>query len=289
MVVPATIDNTLRFTVRLGALFIVVIITSILYGGAITKMRYEDSDTEKQTKAGLIQCWIYFQNKPKGDHWSLALLVASVTILDTVQQGLICHAVYGYAVTGHGDPTSMLKMQKCVHRPVSNLPIHKAQYRTIMIELFFGGALALSVILLANLEISNIWMDFESLAELIKQKRLATTLNIFGAVSDLVITVIMLIFMACSTGIPTTLCSIADVICPHNKYFQWTVHRVLTPAVYTNCLLVTFNARDYIRNGANGFSSMEMTVTMPEVAILHLASNPGDEERDIDVRGSKFV
>jgi hypothetical protein len=50
-----------------------------LYGGAITKMRYEDSDTENQTKAGLIQCWIYFQNKPKGDHWSLVVLVSPST------------------------------------------------------------------------------------------------------------------------------------------------------------------------------------------------------------------
>ncbi|KAJ7719208.1 hypothetical protein B0H14DRAFT_2643074 [Mycena olivaceomarginata] len=87
------------------------------------------------------------------------------------------------------------------------------------------------------------------------------------------------IFMACSTGIPTSLCSIADVICPHNKYFQWTVRRVFTPAVYTNCLLVTLNARDHIRNGSNGFSSMEMTVTMPEVAILYVTRLPPTQER----------
>ncbi|KAF7340548.1 hypothetical protein MSAN_02126300 [Mycena sanguinolenta] len=104
MAVPATIDNTL------GALYITVVITSLLFG------------------VGIIQSWIYFQEKRKEDHWFLVLFVACVNVMDIVQQSLICHAVYRYAVTGHDDPTAMLKMQK-----------------TIMIELYFGGVIALLV------------------------------------------------------------------------------------------------------------------------------------------------
>ncbi|KAJ6452466.1 hypothetical protein C8R45DRAFT_1040710 [Mycena sanguinolenta] len=276
MVVPATIDNTL------GALYITVIITSLLFG------------------VGIIQSWVYFQYKRKDDHWGQVLLVACITVLDIAQQSLICHAVYGYAVTGHGDPTAMLKMQK-----------------TIIIELFFGGAIALSVqqfYCWRIWKLSNSWiigilvalpsfayfvftyvytaltMNFASLSQLITVENLATALNILGAVSDSVITLAMifclhtnkteykrttdlinrLIFLACSTGIPTTLCSIVDVICLNTMPQTWVYmcFFLIMDRLYTNCLLVTLNSRDYIRNQTDwgDSTSTDLTASIPRIA-----------------------
>ncbi|KAF8187615.1 hypothetical protein K438DRAFT_1972755 [Mycena galopus ATCC 62051] len=278
MAVLATIDNTL------GALYITVIITSLLFG------------------AGLIQFWIYFQNKKKGDHWALVLLVSCVSILDVVQQALICHAVYGYAVTGHGDPAAMSKMQK-----------------TIMIELFFGGAIALSV---QQLYCWRIWklsqsvavatfvslpswayfvmtygaMNFKSLDELITREGLATGLNILGAVSDSAITLAMivclhrtktefkkttdllnrLIFLVCSTGIPTTICSIADVICLNTMPQTWIYmcFFLIMDRLYTTCLLVTLNSRDHIRSGTDQLDSWDTMITMPQFIPESSPRNP---------------
>ncbi|EEB87756.1 hypothetical protein MPER_14767, partial [Moniliophthora perniciosa FA553] len=72
----------------------------------------------------MLQGWIYFRKYNYGDHWSVRLLIAFILVCDTIQEAMICEAVYKYAVTMHGDPNAMTHMVK-----------------TILIELFFAGAI----------------------------------------------------------------------------------------------------------------------------------------------------
>ncbi|KAF9012111.1 hypothetical protein BDZ89DRAFT_1077485 [Hymenopellis radicata] len=255
MAVAATVHNTL------GVLYDSIVITSILYG------------------VGCLQAWYYYQRHSKNDYLAIRLLVAFVLICDTVQQALLCVAVYEYAVTNHNDPLAMTRMEG-----------------TIMIELYFGGALAFAVqqfycwrifglsrnyfvagfvsaLSIASLVLiyvyTSITLNYASLGELVQQSTLCTILNTFGAVTDIAITVCMiwylqksktefkrtkdllnrLIVFTFNTGIPTSVCAIADVITLNtlSNTFIYMSFYLIMDRLYTNSLFVTLNARSFIR------------------------------------------
>ncbi|KAF9257589.1 hypothetical protein L218DRAFT_965181 [Marasmius fiardii PR-910] len=253
-----TIDNTL------GLLFNVAIITAALWG------------------AGSLQGWFYFRKYNSRDPLGTRLLIAFIMVADTIQEAMICEAVYKYAVTMHDDPTAMQHMVK-----------------TILIELFFAGAIgfavqqfyvyrifrlsnnnyfiagAVSLLSLASLAL--IWgytivtLSYSSLSELIRQAHWATALNVMSAATDLAITVAMIwclqdkktgfkkstdiinrmIVFTFNTGILTTLLSIADVIALNTmpNTFIYMGFFLIRDRFYTNSILVTLNSREYIKGG----------------------------------------
>ncbi|ESK87442.1 hypothetical protein Moror_11617 [Moniliophthora roreri MCA 2997] len=260
MAVPTTIDNTL------GLLFNVAIITAALYG------------------AGMLQGWIYFRKYNRGDHWSVRLLIAFILVCDTIQEAMICEAVYKYAVTMHDDPLAMTRMVK-----------------TILIELFFAGAIGFAVQMfycyrIYRLSENNIYLagvvcilsltslaliygytivtlNYPSLADLIRQQNWATALNVMSAVTDIVITLAMiwclhgkktgfrkstdminrLIIFTFNTGILTSVMSVADVIALNTmpNTFIYMGFFLIRDRFYTNSILVTLNSRDYIRGAVS--------------------------------------
>ncbi|KAG7094380.1 hypothetical protein E1B28_007980 [Marasmius oreades] len=260
MVGPATtIDNTL------GLLFNVAIITAALWG------------------AGSLQGWFYFRKYNSRDPIGTRLLIAFIMVADTVQEAMICEAVYKYAVSMHGDPAAMTHMVK-----------------TILIELFFAGAIGFAVqqfyiyrifrlsnnnyyiagivSLLSFVSLALLWgyaivtLGYSSLGELIRQQDWATALNVMSAVTDLAITVAMIwclqgkktgfrkstdiinrmIIFTFNTGIVTTVLSIADVITLNTmpETFVYMGFFLIRDRFYTNSILVTLNSREYIKGSA---------------------------------------
>ncbi|KIY61913.1 hypothetical protein CYLTODRAFT_447483 [Cylindrobasidium torrendii FP15055 ss-10] len=254
---------TVGFSIHstLGALFVSCCVGNALYG------------------AGCIQAWYYYQKHSRGDYLAIKLLVAFVLICDTVQQALICEAVYTYAVTLHDDPLAMTKM-----------------VNTVMIELFFGGALAfviqqfycwriwqlsrnvvvsgfVSLISLASLALiyayTGLTVSYDSLGELIQQRTFANVLNAFNAVTDILITVAMIYYLQSAktafrgtrdmlnrltiftfnTGIPTSLFAILDLITLNTMpdTFIYMSFYLVMDRLYTNSILVTLNSRSSIR------------------------------------------
>ncbi|KAK7023505.1 hypothetical protein VNI00_010641 [Paramarasmius palmivorus] len=260
MAVPTTIDNTL------GLLFNVAIITAALYG------------------AGMLQGWIYFRKYNSSDHWSVRLLIGFILVCDTIQEAMICEAVYKYAVTMHDDPLAMTRMVK-----------------TILIELFFAGAIGFSVqmfycyriyrlsenniflagfvtlLSMVSLGYTIVTLDYSSLGDLIQQQKWATALNVMSAATDIVITIAMiwclhgkktgfrkstdminrLIIFTFNTGILTSVLSVADVIALNTmpNTFIYMGFFLIRDRFYTNSILVTLNSREYIRGSLGSRSA----------------------------------
>ncbi|KAG7094386.1 hypothetical protein E1B28_007986 [Marasmius oreades] len=256
MVGPVTtIDNTL------GLLFNVAIITAALWG------------------AGSLQGWFYFRKYNSRDPIGTRLLIAFLMVADTVQEAMICEAVYKYAVTMHGDPDAM-----------------KHMVRTILLQLWFAGPIGFAVqqfyvyrifrlsnnyyiagivSLLSFVSLALLWgytivtMGYSSLGELIVQQHWATALNVMSAGTDLAITVAMIwclqgkktgfrkstdiinrmIIFTFNTGILTTALSVADFITLNAmpETFVYMGFFLIRDRFYTNSILVTLNSRDYIR------------------------------------------
>ncbi|KAL0575445.1 hypothetical protein V5O48_006536 [Marasmius crinis-equi] len=266
-----TIDNTL------GLLFNVAIITAALWG------------------AGTLQGWMYFRKYNKTDPLTTRLLIAFIMLADTIQEAMICEAVYKYAVTMHNDPLAMTHMVK-----------------TILIELFFAGAIGFAVqqfycyriYLLSN---RNVWLaggvsllsfvslgliigytivtlQYNNLGELVKQADWATALNVMSAATDIGITVAMIsclhgkktgfkkstdiinrmIIFTFNTGILTSLLSIADVIALNTmpNTFIYMGFFLIRDRFYTNSILVTLNSRRYIKGGGVASSNEAETISL---------------------------
>ncbi|KAI3616876.1 hypothetical protein WG66_004209 [Moniliophthora roreri] len=247
MAVPTTIDNTL------GLLFNVAIITAAWYAARMDLLPE-------------IQSW-----RP---------LIAFILVCDTIQEAMICEAVYKYAVTMHDDPLAMTRMVK-----------------TILIELFFAGAIGFAVqmfycyriyrlsenniylagvvciLSLTSLGYTIVTLNYPSLADLIRQQNWATALNVMSAVTDIVITLAMiwclhgkktgfrkstdminrLIIFTFNTGILTSVMSVADVIALNTmpNTFIYMGFFLIRDRFYTNSILVTLNSRDYIRGAVS--------------------------------------
>lgn len=228
----------------------------------------------------MLQGWFYFRKYNKTDHWGLRALVGFVLLCDTVQEALICMAVYRYTVTNYGSFEGLLSIIK-----------------PLWIEMFFGAALVFAVqtfycwrifVLSHNYIISGVgWLfsltaivliyiftvqtlEDASAQNMVNQQKLAVAWNSVNAIADVYITIAMIyclktckttdfqkttdminrmIIFTFNTGIPTSLCAILGLafVNTFSSPFVYLMMYLIMDRFYTNCLLVSLNSRKYIR------------------------------------------
>ncbi|KAJ3906025.1 hypothetical protein F5879DRAFT_683440 [Lentinula edodes] len=167
------VDNTM------GAAFIGVICAASLYG------------------VSCVQTWFYFSRYP-GDLWYIKCLVAIVWVFDSIHQALISHTVYFYVVTNFSNPTEQAKLVWSILLEVLfngligflvqsflTMRVWKMSNQnkplTLLIVLFVLGELGCSVAFtISSLKLVT-WKDLTNL------KSLSMTVNVLGAVSDVII------------------------------------------------------------------------------------------------------
>ncbi|KAJ7644947.1 hypothetical protein FB45DRAFT_899007 [Roridomyces roridus] len=253
----ATLDNTI------GCLFDAVVVSAALYG------------------TGCLQAWYYFRSYAKRDPWYIQALVAFVTVCDTAQQAILTACAYTYIVTNFGNPA-----------------ILDVVVNTLIIEIFFSNFISVAVQLfycyrvyrlsnrnlipttfLSVLSIGSFISLFvytvkalkiTTFAELTTLKTLSMSCNIIAAVTDVLISVVLVYYLYISktgmtktddminrliaftfnTGMPTSLCAIAACVGINvsPETFIYIFFFLLQGRFYTNTLLVTLNTRDYIRS-----------------------------------------
>ncbi|KAF7308774.1 hypothetical protein MKEN_01076600 [Mycena kentingensis (nom. inval.)] len=256
MTVPATLDNTY------GLLFLATIVSSALYG------------------TGILQFWMYIRKYHKKDSILLQALVVSVLICDTIQQALLCHAVYEYLVTSIGDPL-----------------ILPSVVQTLMIELFFSCAIATmvqqfycwriyrigkNIALAAGVSLVS-WtscvvliiysvnaVQLTEFSQVITLEKLSIAANSLSAGTDVVISGTLVVLLHVSktgfkrstdlinrlivftfnTGLPTSVTALLATICivAFPNTFLYIFWFLLLGRFYTNSLLVTLNSREYIKS-----------------------------------------
>ncbi|KAK1224277.1 hypothetical protein PQX77_012816 [Marasmius sp. AFHP31] len=253
-----TIHNTL------GLLFNVAIITAALWG------------------AGSLQGWMYFRKYSKRDPIGTRLLIAFIMVADTVQEAMICEAVYQYAVTMHDDPLAMTHMVK-----------------TILIELFFAGAIGFAVqqfycYRIYRLSNNNFWLagtvvcnsptsihekrphiripfpsepvptfsertfhvalifgytivtlGYANLGDLIRQSDWATALNVMSAATDLAITFAMI---GCLHGKKTGFKKSTDMI---NRMIIFTFNTGILTSLFSVADVIAVSHRSVLSEGVH--------------------------------------
>ncbi|KAJ7490113.1 hypothetical protein B0H11DRAFT_1015191 [Mycena galericulata] len=213
-----TIHNTL------GILFDATVVSATLYG------------------VGCLQAWLYFRNHSRRDSYRLKCLVAFVLVCDTAQQAILTACVYTYIITNFGNPDVLSHLVK-----------------TLVIEVFFENFIALAVqffycyrvFRLSNgnwaisgclamislgsfvaLLVYSIKTLLTKIADLGAAKTLSMNCNIATAVTDVLITSVLIYYLATAkkglkqtdhminrliaftfnTGIPTSLCGVAACV-----------------------------------------------------------------------------
>ncbi|KAJ3882064.1 hypothetical protein F5051DRAFT_62585 [Lentinula edodes] len=260
MAVPINVDTTLGFLSH------AVVLCCILYG------------------AGCMQAWFYYRKYSKRDSWTVQTLVAAVVICDTCQIGFLYAAVYNYTVTNQGNPLALAKLdpnliiELIFSGMIAFLVQHFYCYRIYALSkswLLSGFVSLTSLGSLVTLYyfIGVVLSQYTELAQLALLDNVSIVTNVLGIVSDFAITFLMifllqrsktgfknttdvlnrLIVFTFNTGIPTSLCSIVTLILLEGVpgTFIYIFVYVSMGRFYTNCLLVTLNSRDYIRQGLN--------------------------------------
>ncbi|KAJ3838648.1 hypothetical protein F5878DRAFT_619006 [Lentinula raphanica] len=268
MAVPINIDTTLGFLSH------AVVLCCILYG------------------AGCMQAWFYYRKYSKRDNWAIQALVAAVIICDTCQIGFLYAAVYNYTVTNQGNPLALAKIdpnliiELIFSGMIAFLVQHFYCHRIYALSHSWLLAGFVSMTSLGSLVtlyyfIGVVLSQYTELAQLALLDNVSIATNVLGIVSDLAITFLMiyllqrsktgfrnttdvlnrLIVFTFNTGIPTSLLSILTLILLEGVpgTFIYIFVYVSMGRFYTNCLLVTLNSRDYIRQGlsSNGASTSE--------------------------------
>ncbi|KAF5366430.1 hypothetical protein D9758_009764 [Tetrapyrgos nigripes] len=263
MAVPVNIDTTFGF------LFHSIVICSLLYGVA------------------LMQGWSYFTRYKGKDGLGIQLMVATVLLCDTCQVSFLWAAVYKYTLTSQADPLVMTKIvpeliiELIFSGFVAFVVQHFYCYRifTLSKNIFLAGFISLcSLGSIATLYyfIGVVLSQYTLLSELALQNNISIATNVLGLVTDAGISIIMiallqrsktgfrrstdllnrLILFSVNTGerkLQTKISSsgmntksISSQCRPSNKSdFDLDGH-----PVYTNCLLITLNGREYMRNGS---------------------------------------
>ncbi|KIY48680.1 hypothetical protein FISHEDRAFT_73423 [Fistulina hepatica ATCC 64428] len=123
------------------------------------------------------------------------------------------------------------------------------------------------------------------LADLIELQTMSTVTNSLAAVTDIVISIVMILLLHVSktgfkrstdminrliiftfnTGLPTSVCAIVAVVAINalSSTFVYIFFFILMGRFYTNSLLVTLNSRAYIRGMDTGGGSDSFSLTVP--------------------------
>ncbi|KAJ3734439.1 hypothetical protein DFJ43DRAFT_1062714 [Lentinula guzmanii] len=255
-----TVDNTM------GAAFIGVICAASLYG------------------VSCVQTWFYFNRYP-GDLWYIKCLVAIVWLFDSIHQALISHTVYFYVVTNFNNVSEQANLVWSILLEVLfngligfvvqsflTMRVWKMSNQnkplTVLIVLFVLGELTCSVAFtISSLKLVT-WMDLTHL------KSLSMTVNVLGAVADVMIAaglfyflhrsrtgfkksdtmISKLIMFTVSTGLLTSICAVASLlsILIWGKTLIYVAFYFSLGRLYSNSLLATLNARKSIRGLNDG-------------------------------------
>ncbi|KAJ7755645.1 hypothetical protein DFH07DRAFT_484996 [Mycena maculata] len=252
----ATIDNTM------GSALLGVIGAAGLYG------------------VSCVQTWYYFNRYGSTDLWYIKVLVGLVFAFDSIHQALISHTVYWYVITNHSHPEALSRL-----------------VWSILLEVLFNGLIGLIVqsfltmrvwrlsnrnIALTAVTASLVLAEFgcsvaftiqslqlQTWKELGELKGLSMSVNVLGAVADLVIALILvfylrrsrtgfkksdhmitkLIFFSVSTGLLTCVCAIASLvsILLWGQTLIYVAFYFSLGRLYFNSVLATLNARKDIR------------------------------------------
>ncbi|KAJ6530988.1 hypothetical protein DFH09DRAFT_141047 [Mycena vulgaris] len=266
----ATVDNTI------GLLFDAVVISAALYG------------------AGCLQAWFYFRTYSKRDSWWTKSLVTFVIVCDSSQMAVLTACAYSYLVTNIGNPAALTHV-----------------FSTLIIEIFFSDFIALAVQLFYCYRVYRLsnrsWiasgvlaimslgsfiillvysakaLQTSTYAELAELNTLSMSCNIAAAVTDAVISLVLMYYLYISktglvrtdnmlnrliaftfnTGLPTTFCALAACISIKvwPDTFIYIFWFLLLGRFYTNTLLVTLNTRDYIRAASSSGSIQDIQLT----------------------------
>ncbi|KAL1743913.1 hypothetical protein HDZ31DRAFT_83085 [Schizophyllum fasciatum] len=220
-----------------------------------------------------VQTWWYF-TRYGADVWYIKALVLLVFVFDTVHQMLISHTVYYYVVSNYNNPGILNNMTWCLEVLFNGMIgllvqgfltmrvwklSNKCRWLTALIAGLVVSEFTCSVVFTArSLQLST-WSELGAL------KPLSMTVNVLGAVADVIIAaglffflhrsrtgfkksdtmISKLIMFAVSTGMLTSVCAIGSLV----SISVWgdTLIYVAFYFRYSNSLLATLNARKDIR------------------------------------------
>ncbi|KAJ7224300.1 hypothetical protein GGX14DRAFT_649470 [Mycena pura] len=208
MGVETTLDRTW------GLVYIAVVLSAALYG------------------AGILQFWLYIRRYHARDPLTVQFVVIAVILCDTVQQALLCHAVYEYLVYA----------VKAVQLKAFADIITLQKLGIAVNSLSAACDIVISIVLILLLKLSK--TGFKKSTDLINK----------------------LIVFTFNTGLPTSLCALltAIFVAASPSTFLYIFFYLLLGRLYTNSLLVTLNSRDYIKSTSQPASgeqySLEHTV-----------------------------
>ncbi|KAJ6499846.1 hypothetical protein DFH09DRAFT_1375926 [Mycena vulgaris] len=227
-------------------------------------------------------------------------------------------AVYVYLVTGHLDQLAFGRVVKTfvievypsalIALIVRNFYAYRI-YRLSNNNWMLGGSISfLSIGAFATIlfYVTKL-MGFDDILDLLAVKNIAVTVNIIGAGVDSLISVVMifllhrqkggnrkttdllnrLIIFTFAAGVPTSICALASAVSvlASPKTMLYMFWFLMLGSLYTNSLLVTLNARDYIRSRNNSeFEGIRMQsglrfhsaadIMSPTRAVLPSSDNP---------------
>jgi len=257
----------------------------------------------------LLQAFIYYTNYKK-DMWVLKALVLTTVSFDAIHLGLISHAVYHYVISGYHDPNGLRYITWTVVIEALftgvNGGIVQTFYTLRVFRLskrnyFLSGIIVFLILSTTGCGVAWVIlsMQFQTYQQLLTISPLTITINALSTTVDVLIasslfimlhksrtgfkrsdTIInKLIILVVNTGVLTTCCAIASLICliasPHTLVyasFYFCIGRF-----YTNSFLATLNARKSFTSKFDDSSHIMMSIptsiTSPQVSTVGKSQN----------------
>ncbi|KAK7061421.1 hypothetical protein R3P38DRAFT_3166393 [Favolaschia claudopus] len=216
-------------------------------------------------------------------------LVGGVFVCDTVHQALISHTVYWYVISNYGNPDALPRLVWSILLEVlfnGFIGLIVQSFLMMRVWRLSNGNIILTLVASSFVLAEFAWrlaqfalvlrlvftiqsLSFQTWAELRELKGLSMAVNIIGAVSDTVITAILVYYLrrsrtgfkrsdtmitkliqfSVSTGFLTSVCAIASLISilTWPQTLIYVVFYFSLGRLYFNSVLATLNARKDIR------------------------------------------
>ncbi|KIY47809.1 hypothetical protein FISHEDRAFT_74336 [Fistulina hepatica ATCC 64428] len=206
---------------------------------------------------GMVQGWFYFSTYIKKDPWAIQLLVAIVLALETAQMIMVTDVSYRYFVTD-----AVTTLEEALE--TGRLIIYPIDLYQVMLTGFI--AFFTQQNLFAISQINNLMIATNTLTAVTDIAISGTIIYLlhtsksgFRRTTDIVNRLIIFTF---STGLPTALAALLSEITAQTNP-DTLIYVLFNTFVYTNCLLVSLNSRDYIRGMGNLMSTSVMIENLP--------------------------
>ncbi|KAF9483932.1 hypothetical protein BDN70DRAFT_873049 [Pholiota conissans] len=269
---PTHVDTTM------GAAYIGVVAAAMLYG------------------VSFVQAWYYFM-KYQQDVWYIKALVGSIWFFETVHQALISHTVYYYVVTNYNNPNVLDKIVWSILLEVlfnGLIGLLVQGFLALRVWRLSGNNLPLTVVVgclvLAGFGCSVAFtaqsMQLQTWAQLERLKGLSMAVNLLGAITDVLITAALFVFLqrsrtgfkksdnmiskliafTVSTGLLTSVCAVASLISilASGHTLIYVAFYFSLGRLYSNSVLATLNARQIIRG--LGENSDELSFSLQTIS-----------------------